>query len=95
MANGIIVVDMPESCLYCDLCTSHQASALSVREYWCPAMGCMEVNVTEKPDWCPIKPLPEKMDHQSRHGLLQEQIMVGWNMCIDEILGEEGPNDNT
>lgn len=35
---------------------------------------------------CPIKPLPEKMDNQSRHGLLQEQIMVGWNMCIDEIL---------
>lgn len=38
------------------------------------------------PDWCPLKPLPEKMtgvastDHWN-------SIKAGWNACIDEIAG--------
>jgi hypothetical protein len=34
----------------------------------------------------PSNHFQKKKDYQSRHGLLQEQIMVGWNMCIDAIL---------
>ena len=95
MAKGIIVTTMPASCGECacwigagesdkgNICCLTEAG---VKEY---------VAKETKPDWCPIKPLPEKMDYQTRHGLLQEQIMVGWNMCIDEILGEEMQDDNT
>lgn len=38
------------------------------------------------PNWCPLKPLPEKMtgvaitDHWN-------SIKAGWNQCIDEITG--------
>lgn len=82
MAKGIIVVDMPETCQWCDCrqiddCGTYCFSGAYVGNY---------ATQNTKPDWCPIKPLPEKMDYQTRHGLLQEQIMVGWNMCIDAIL---------
>nr|DAZ85160.1 MAG TPA: hypothetical protein [Caudoviricetes sp.] len=39
-----------------------------------------------RPDWCPLKPLPEKMtgvaltDHWN-------SIKAGWNNCIDAITG--------
>lgn len=86
MAKGIIVVDMPESCEKCLMLNFHECCKLQLDYY---------VNFADQKAHCPIKPLPEKKDCQSRHGLLQEQIMVGWNMCIDEILGEDGQNDNT
>lgn len=81
MAKGVIVVDVPERCIECELmCTDQHGNN------FCFIIGFDELIEDDKPDWCPIKPLPEKMDYQSRHGLLQEQIMVGWNMCIDAIL---------
>lgn len=37
-----------------------------------------------RPEWCPLKPLPEKMT-----GVVQtdhwNSIKAGWNGCIDEI----------
>ena len=85
MAKGILVIDMPESCAKCVIKNYYDSCALQSTYYVDPA---------DQKAHCPIKPLPEKMDCQSRHGLLQEQIMVGWNMCIDEILGEEIQDDN-
>ena len=77
MAKGIIVIDMPESCRECRLLGYGEKCDLQENYY---------VYLADQMAHCPIKPLPEKMDCQSRHGLLQEQIMVGWNMCIDTIL---------
>lgn len=64
-------------------------------------LGCNEILMTEKyydceskskPDWCPLKPLPEKMtgvastDHWN-------SINSGWNGCIDEITGGEADGE--
>ena len=40
-----------------------------------------------KPDWCPLKLLPEKMTGvaQTDHW---NSIKAGWNGCINEITGE-------
>ena len=88
MAKGIIVVDMPEKCFGCPKLTWRADAGGFPEVVWCKVTRKQieRDKLDTKPDWCPIKPLPEKMDCQSRHGLLQEQIMVGWNMCIDEIL---------
>ena len=86
MSKGIIVVDMPERC---NQCKFWFAKATAPIEYRC--MG-EQKNITEKhlnenkPDWCPIKPLPEKAHHEEycdngRYG-------KGWNECIDEMLKE-------
>ena len=42
-----------------------------------------------KPDWCPLRPMPEKKSHTEE--LLEVFINTGYNACIDKLLkGEEG-----
>lgn len=47
-----------------------------------------------KPEWCPLRPVPEKMDVCGKYdkdyynnGGLVPSAKVGWNMCVDYILG--------
>ena len=39
----------------------------------------------EKPDWCPIKPIPEKMQSE---GI--SIYAIAWNECLDEIIKKSG-----
>lgn len=39
-------------------------------------------------DWCPLRPLPEKMDVGNIDNIHNFNRAVGWNTCIDEIAGE-------
>lgn len=83
MTKGVIVVDIPEQCKECELMCTNQDE-----DEFCFVNGFDELIEEDKPDWCPIVPMPEKIKHQSRQGLLQEQVALGWNLCIDEILEE-------
>lgn len=47
------------------------------------------------PDWCPLKPLPEKMKvtglyngEYFKAGGKPPSYKIGWNKCIDEITEE-------
>lgn len=85
--KAILVIDMPESCAECDLMWEDEYSV------FCP---CRHPNNTAdiydhvqsqtKPDWCPLKPVPEKEDVWD-----DEEIFGwydrGWNACVDKILG--------
>ena len=82
MSKGIIVVDMPANCAECDIEQCDTDSRWCGKEFK-DIKECFE-NKT-KPDWCPIIPLPEKIQHKSRQSLLQEQFAEGWNAFIDEI----------
>lgn len=81
MTKGIIVVDMPEQCdecmAYCQG-LGHDICEITERK----------VDWDEKPDWCPIIPLPEKIQYKSRHSISDEQFAAGWNACIDKIWSE-------
>ena len=59
MDKAILVIDMPDCCGECPIHASYADSAFSIREYWCTTIG-EDVNPKTKPDWCPLKPLPEK-----------------------------------
>lgn len=51
-------------------------------------------NVSERPKWCPLKPIPKKrklpadMVDYTNYGE-EPWFTDGYNACIDEILGEE------
>lgn len=81
--KALLVMDMPEKCEKCPLC--------DFGDYTCGAFVMIGENYTyEVPedgvaDWCPLKPVPEKMDCPQMNG---ENYEAGWNACIDEILGE-------
>lgn len=83
MSKGIIVVDMPETCGGCPCFKDEDMNG-----DWCGVTGEYIYAFSVRDEYCPIKPLPEKIQHKSRHGLLQEQVALGWNLCIDEIKGE-------
>lgn len=80
MAKGIIVVDVPDVCMLCfalteeEECLAMDASSVGID----PCMG--------KPDWCPIRPVPEKKNVTP---LSKESYVAGWNECIDEILSSK------
>lgn len=88
--KALLVVNMPEKgCISCVI----------GRNYSIPLETCIYCPISEKnaigkeaekiPDWCPLKPMPEKKNCDtfsfgSQIGAWRE----GWNACIDEILEE-------
>ena len=90
MSKAVLVMDMPSSCDECHL--------LLVGRY-CKAKEAPNVAVDSKlnknkPDWCPLRELPEKKvlsgDVADIQKMGKELIDIGYNACIDELLkGEE------
>lgn len=86
MAKGIIVVDdIPVICAECDF-----ASLKCGGKYiWCDVKK--EFCNNSKPDWCPIKQIPERKaltgDVSNTTKMGEELVRVGFNACLDEIEG--------
>ena len=85
MAKAVLVMDMPEQvCQKCILCYETEDD-----EYLCCAVGKL-VPDGEKPDWCPLRELPEKMpDLEHGYENVEKSIIrTGWNACLDAIAKE-------
>lgn len=84
MSKAILVMDMPDNCSDCKL--------LDDMSWCCGAfelLGCdytYEVPDEEKPDWCPLKPMPEYDSPAINPTVENTYYAQGWNDCIDEIL---------
>ena len=85
MPKAVLVMDMPEQvCQKCTLCYETEDD-----EYLCCAVGKL-VPDGEKPDWCPLRELPEKMpDLEHGYENVEKSIIrTGWNACLDTIAKE-------
>ena len=88
--KAILVIDMPS---VCDECRLHLESSGGQYRRFCVAKNEISVG-KKKPKWCPLKPLPPKLDandwHRMFSGLFSEREAkgYGWNACLDEITGE-------
>jgi hypothetical protein len=74
MAKAILVMDMPKYCIECPFCTEEEE---------CIAfdVNTIEVDILAyKPKWCPLREVPQKKE-------LWSKFELGYNACIDEILG--------
>lgn len=82
--KAILVIDMPKSCEDCPCWNADD------RKDWC---GATNVTLTgcdiekERPSWCPLKPMPNKKTIFHEYEF-EDLMNLGWNACIDEILGE-------
>ena len=87
MAKAVLVMDMPESCKDCSCkYPSYKDDAL----YDCAITG-KKIPIDggrygEKPNWCPLRELPEKANHPDYCD--NGRFDKGWNACLDEILEE-------
>lgn len=91
MSKSILVIDTPEKCYVCP-CGSMIENKFGYADCECEAE---EREIAEKefmsgkPDWCPLKSLPQKMVEENRW--FSEDYAKGRNDCIDEILkGADG-----
>lgn len=89
MAKAVLVMDMPEQvCQKCTLCYETENDD----EYLCCATGKLLPD-GEKPDWCPLRELPEKMEVCGKYpqpGKPVPSYRFGWNACLNKILKTDG-----
>lgn len=100
MSKSVLVIDTPTNCYDCPFGTGY-CSDLEY-EGLCELADCLDYDVilmTEehydcesksRPDWCPLKPLPEKKEYINSNSNIEATKNIaaaGWNACIDEITG--------
>lgn len=93
MSKAVLVMDIPESCSRCKFMYEFQGikkcQLMNVLNNGASKLS--QSTLTEKRhDWCPLRELPEKIPElKSGYEDLSTSIRrVGWNACLDEILGE-------
>lgn len=87
MSKSVLVIDTPK---YCALCVLRSG----VLHPFCRVNNRDITDSSIRPDWCPLKPLPEKMKvtglyigEYFKAGGKLPSYKIGWNDCIDEITG--------
>lgn len=85
MSKAILVIDMPIQC--CDKCK--MCYETETDEYICVATD-RQIPDGEKPNWCPLREVPQKQEEKC--GETIDEVAIGYNTCIDEIL--EGVEEN-
>ena len=83
MAKAVLIMDMPECCVDC--CCGYFERYAKELNLVCGATG-EDANNVVKPDWCPLRELPEKANHPDYCD--NGRFDKGWNACLDEILEE-------
>ena len=85
MSKAVLVFDMPDKCMECPCCNCTEYDT------YCGMTDMQlkydfEQHAYVKPDWCPLKPLPEKEYGADLFDEYETGWEFGWNRCIDEIL---------
>ena len=96
MSKSVLVIDTPKNCYECKLC--YHEYYLSHEETYCTVHDSgvfIAVDKQNKPDWCPLSPLPsyrpiyeeiKRGDTKSMTHLITSIHDIGYNECLDEIL---------
>ncbi len=88
MNKSVLVIDTPEKCISCIY--------VGIFHYFCK-INCRDIkDVSTKPEWCPLKPLPEKKEYIVPIDNVESQkdiIAVGWNACLKEITETSDENE--
>lgn len=99
MSKSALVMETPRNCYDCPFGTEYCSD--SEYEGYCELAECLGSDmrlITEehydyesesRPDWCPLKPLPEKSTTENDMTDYQCGMVDGRNQCIDEITGWE------
>ena len=82
--KSILVMDMPSSCIDCPC----HFAGMSTVVCGVNKKKLMADDIeTYKPEWCPLRPAPEKK--QTTDDFWQGCVNIVRNACIDEILGDK------
>ena len=88
MSKSVIVIDTPKTCAEC-------RASYCADVWYCYAGEYRKIltskEIYAKPDWCPLKPLPEKrqVDNEGTNYGQEPYFSDGWNACIEYLEGEK------
>lgn len=82
MGKSILILDTPERCVECPLV-----------EYYCMDIYCNAYSdkcidpdiIGGKPEWCPLRPLPEPKNEEFGQTIINSARAEGWNNCLHTI----------
>ena len=97
MSKSVLVIDTPKSCYNCPFGTEYYDIYIykgncELAEH----LGKIMTLLTEeyygfesksRPEWCPLKPLPEEKEEEHWRSKLSLAWIRGWNTCISKITG--------
>lgn len=97
MSEAVLVMDMPSSCSECNF--QQYGVCHAVRK----SIVGTPTDLKRKPDWCPLRELPEKKDSMNLNSImekckdrdsimdsvLKQFIVDGYNSCINELLEDK------
>ena len=86
MKKAVLLMNVTEKCLDCNLCVLDMDGSISC--YYNKREICSNVGENNsRPNWCPLKSLPEE-DHEDHYpNELEYGYADGWNDCLREIIG--------
>lgn len=96
MSKSVLVMDTPETCLDCMFCFERNegveahCSVVSGDEYsgFFRTIDCEDGYCQGKPDWCPLKEVPEEEYNKYCFDEYCDGYDDGWNTFRSRILGE-------
>ena len=96
MSKSVLVMDTPKICLDCMFCFELDeginacCSVMSDEndKSLCRDIQCDDGYCQGKPDWCPLKEVPEEESNDYCYDLWERGWNTGWNECLKAILGE-------
>lgn len=99
MGKSVLVIDTPEMCMGCPFAwpvDNYSFVCIIAYDEDGDYKAISDDSYGKKVEyWCPLKPLPEKMEMIGKYnqeyfqkGGKMPSYKAGWNACIDEIIGE-------
>ena len=88
MKKAVLLMDVPEKCLDCNLCVLDMDGSISC--YYNKREICINVGENNsRPEWCPLRPLPDRKEITETYKWEDRlpSFKCGWNWCLDEITG--------
>lgn len=87
MTKSVLVIETPPHCMDCPIATMIKDKARDKYEAYCTPCGKLNKQTMEKPEWCPLKPMPlmevDQVDTERDEWM--DGYECGWNACIDEL----------
>ena len=88
-------MDMPKDCCDCKFCRELDEGVKACCEIMDNPSNselCRIIDVhycMEKPDWCPLRELPNPKEKGKAENILEIFTNAGYNACIDELLEDK------
>ena len=84
MKKAVLLMDVPETCLDCNLCVLDTDGSISC--YYNKREICSNVGENNsRPNWCPLRPLPDRKEITETYKWEDRlpSFKCGWNWCLD------------